>query len=362
MPAIGPFGYTRLGPELSEFFVAGGSLSTFAMPAVNNAAAVRFKAVDTRDVLAVYINYSAITAAGTVEVRIELIDTATGKPNGTLYDANAIVTITPVSGWNTCTFATPPSTGLVAGNEYAVVILNTGAGTTMTLRAHIAQASAAQIPSILLTANDASTRSNFAETSNSVPVCALQLTGPVEEDWGMIGAPIATTFDVYGTRAFGVKFTVPSGLSVKVVAIAAINYTVTGSPGDIRCQIFDSGGTLVTGATCTILKTSITGTGKRLVFRIPETTLAAGTYSILIDQTNHSTTISNRFLFYSFAFRSSNLVPSNLIFRTTLDITAGPPPTFTDDAASMAGLEILVNDLVGSGGGGSVALPVVRTV
>lgn len=360
MSAIGPFGHSRLGPESDKFYLVVNSAGTNPMTLLDAGWAARFMAMDSRDIASVCLNFSAITSPGQVEVRIETVSSS--KPSGTLYDANATVTITPSVGWNVCTFATLPTTGLTPGTEYCIVAITTTAGTTMTMRSHVAQAVSAQTPCVALTTTGASMRSNFAESSSSVPVCTIVYEDGVEEDWGFCSAPVGTTNDVYSTRAFGGLLTVPTGVTLKVVGVAPIIYTFSGTPDNLRCRIYDSGFNLVTSATCTVNKSSIANTNRRLVLRFPEISLTAGTYTIVLDQVNHSTTSANRYIFYSITPRSAALVPSGMTLRTTLNIDGGPPPTWVDDTASLPGIELVLNNIISAGGGGSsVRNPGIKT-
>lgn len=102
--------------------MAASGVVSYAMPTLNNGFSGRFMAYDTRDIKSVYVNFSSVSAPGTVELRIETIDNTTGKPSGTLYDANATKSFTPAAGWNTVTFDTLPTTGLVGTYNFEIEV------------------------------------------------------------------------------------------------------------------------------------------------------------------------------------------------------------------------------------------------
>ena len=135
------------------------AISNYAMAALNAGFCARFPALNTKDIKSIRLYWGTVTAAGVVEARIETIDTATGKPTGSLYDAAATKSFTPTAGAQTVTFDTLPTTGLTEGTYYALVLLTTTGGTAMTLRSHV------QIGGngpAMLKADDGTTRTNFA--------------------------------------------------------------------------------------------------------------------------------------------------------------------------------------------------------
>lgn len=343
---------SRLGADEILWGNQGVGVSTYAMAAINTGWCARFTAPDTRDIWSVWINWSAVTAAGTVQVRVETIDTTTGKPTGTLYDANASVNITPAVGWQQATFASHPTTGLTAGNEYAVVMLTTVAGTTHTLRSHLATSVAAIGPTVVLTAANGTTRSNFAEVASSSPICTLGFSDGADEFAGMSPYPTSSTFGVYGTRAFSMKFVLNSSLKVHGYILS---YMVpSGTPSNLRYRIFDSGNAVVTGSTVTVQQKSLTAASGRRRSMLPAPiTLAAGTYRLVVDQTDHTTTSGNAYGLYYASARIAGMVPSGLIRSDTTNVDAGPI-VWTDTATDQPLMALLVDDTVAPAGGGGL--------
>lgn len=329
---------------------AGETLNT-----VNNAVSFRFEAPDTRDVKGVYVNFSTATTPGTVQVRIET--DASGKPSGTLYDANAVLNITPVVGWQLCQFATLPTTGLVAGNLYHIVLITTVAGTGVSLRRSYVP-NGGGYPVNALDAVDGSTRTNLVENSSTVPVCTVVFEDNVEETVGFTPFATSSNFTVYGVRAAGLKVTVPTGITLSVVGITLEGALRNGTPDDLRVRVYTSAGSLVSGTTVVIPKNALlSASGKRILFRFPAAVnLATGTYRVLFDQVGNTSTSGNNWQLYSAVYRTSGLAPAYLATTTTTDITAGSP-TFTDTATDipLIGLQLSDVAVTGGGGGGSYA-------
>jgi hypothetical protein len=349
MAAIGKLGRSVLGP-FQDILALNTGVSTFAMAGLNSGYAARFMARDTRDVYTVYCNFSAVTAAGVISVRIETIDAATGKPSGTLYDANAVKALTPVAGYNTVTFTTPPSTGLVAGTEYAIVLITTTGGTTMTLRSHVASASVMSLPSAVLTSSDAG--ATWAETANArASGFSLGFSDSVEENPWFFGLS-GTAIQVYGTRAAGFRLELDG--SVSLAGIVVVLPSTTGSPSNLRCKILDSGGSAVTNTTVVADKDSLSALSsvRSVLLLFPSTvTLAAGTYSVIIDQTDHTTTSSNRYNIQVMTFRAAALVPSGFYLRGTTNVDAGTISWDLDDATSEIGVMLMAHNIPAASGG-----------
>lgn len=334
--------------------VALSGVTTSSMTALNTGWCARFIARDSRDIATVYVNWSAVTAAGVVELRIETIDATTGKPTGTLYDANATKAQAPVAGWQAFTFAALPTTGLTAGTEYGIVMLTTTAGTTHTLRSHITGTSPSQTyPSILLTAADGTTRTNFAEVATSAPCCTVVFEDGAEEPLEFIQWATSTTYNIFGTNASGSKIIVPANTTWNVRGIRAV-LTKNGTPaGDLRVRIFNSSDAAVSGATCTVDKDSLS-TGLASVrytvfpFAAP-VALTAGTYRAVFDSAS-SANSSNCWRQFAPIGRSSAVVDSGHIMTSTADVTAVPPITWTDTATEEPTISLLLDTVSASGG------------
>ena len=147
--------------------------STYAMAAANTGYCGRFKAAGTRDIKSVWVNWQTITAAGTITLTVEGIDLTTGDPDGSVNDAAATVTAAPTAGWQNFAFASTPTTGLTDGTDYGVVLITATLGTAHTLNAHVNLSHVTSLPTTAATAADGTTRSNFAEVANCIPVMYL---------------------------------------------------------------------------------------------------------------------------------------------------------------------------------------------
>jgi hypothetical protein len=351
MGALGKFGRLVLGTSYKDRAIAINGLTTYAMASQNVGWCGRFLATDTRDVKTIYLNWSTVTAAGTVTVTVETIDATTGKPTGTLYDANATITTAPSAGVQALTFATPPTTGLTAGSLYAVVIITATAGTAHTLRSHGTNITG--IPYLVMTAADGTTRSNFAAVAGSSPYMSLVFEDDVEEALGCAGNTVS--FQIYGTRACGAKIVLAA--SLKVAGIECPYGERIGSPGDLRCRIFDSSDNLVTGASATIDKDYITASGQGLefIFNAP-VTLASGTYRVIFDQTDHGTSASNRYALYSTQYRVAALNPSSFTFTGTTNVDGSPISWGSDDATILPGIYLMVDDIPAPAAGGGLLI------
>lgn len=350
------FNNSQIGLPLIIFkTIANGGSSTFAMAAVNSCFAVRFRARTTKDIKTVRVKWGTVTAGGIVEVRIETIEATTnpGKPTGTLYDANATVQFNPPSttGFQAATFATLPTTGLVVGTEYAVVLLTTTLGTTHTLWAYFADTVGSVYPSIVLTAADGSisgspaSRAGMAEVGNSVGCISIVYEDDTEED---------LLVNPWGTNSFGTNniFSTTTA-SAKMVTSGTLKLdgvwgqmTKTGTPaGDLIAKVYESDGTtLVANTTVTIDKDSLGVIGnRRVIFPFDSfIQLSAGTYYITFSSPS-SANSSNCYTLRSATFHSAAGVAAHRLS------TSGAG----DSTTEMASAGFLINDVVAGGGGGS---------
>jgi hypothetical protein len=349
MPIPGRFQRAIFGQdEIIRSLAAAGSATGFAMGPLNSGACFRFTAPDTRDIASVWINWSVITAPGTLDLRIETIDATTGKPTGSLYDANAVVTgFTPAAGWQQITFGTLPTTGLVAGNEYGVVLLTTVAGTTHSLRASI---TVGAYPTILLTAADGTTRSNFAEVVSGCPICIMVFEDFSEESMAMSPYATIANNNIFGNNATSLKIVVPTGTKILAAGIEIGCLTRIGTPaGDLRARIFDSNDVLVTGSMFIADKDSLTGVNTRRcrLHFAAVVQLVAGTYRIVVDS-SASANSSNCWRINSGVARVASNVPSGFNESTTADLTA-TPIVWTDTPTNLPSLALILDNLTGGG-------------
>ncbi|MBI5235574.1 MAG: hypothetical protein HY886_04925 [Deltaproteobacteria bacterium] len=329
--------------------------TTYAMAALNTGWCARFKANDTLDVKSVKLRWSSVSAAGTVQLRIETIDATTGKPSGTLYDANAVISFTPVAGVQTYTFATLPTTGLTIGNEYAIVLLTTVAGTTQTLQSSATGTNYASLPVILLTAANGTTRTNFAEVTDTIPIAGIVWEDNSENPSGL--CPFHTQNDtaIYTTNAGAVKMVLPA--QVKIAGVFAWQRKSGTPAGDLRVRVFDSSNNVVANTTVTVDKDSLLTqftSSRRVQFLFPAVvTLAAGTYRIVWDSAS-SANSSNCWTIRTATFFSSAGVPSASRLSTCPDVGT---PVWTDSTTDMAAGGFLLDDIVAGTGGGMLVHP-----
>jgi hypothetical protein len=277
-----------------------------------------------------------------VQFRIETVDATTGKPTGTLYDANAVINVTPALGIQTYTFATLPTTGLIVGNEYAVVALTTVAGTTQTIRSSVTNTGYSKYPTIVLTAADGTTRTNFAEVGGSVP--CLSLVNESNIDQAGQFAPFSTTVS---NAFFGANTWASSLITISnPIKVASIRFqqSKAGTPaGDIRIRILDRSNNLIPNSTLTIDKDSLltasTSRGHEKMFPTI-ISLPAGTYRVVFDSAT-SVDSSNCFNLSSGTFLNANAVSSGHRLSTSTDGGVTWTDSTTDQAAVWLGLDDL---------------------
>lgn len=353
------FNNSQIGlPEAQFKIIGNGGALLFAMAAANSCFAVRFRARTTKDIKTVRVKWDTVTAGGIVEVRIETIEATTNpaKPTGTLYDANATAQFNPPSttGFQAATFGTLPTTGLVVGTEYAVVLLTTTLGTTHNLIAHFSDNHDSVYPSIVLTATDGSisgspaSRANMAEVTYSIGCISIVYEDNTEED---------LMVNPWGTNAFGTNniFSTTTA-SAKMVTSGTLKMdgvwgqmNKAGTPADnLTAKVYESDGTtLVANTTVTLDKDSLGSIGNRRVifpFNSP-IQFSAGTYYITFSSPS-SANSSNCYTLRSATFHSAAGVAAHRLS------TSGAG----DSTTEMASAGFLINDVVAGGSGGAGAL------
>lgn len=334
--------------------VAAGNVVTFTMTATNNAWCGRFMADSAKDIKSVLVSFSAISSPGTITCRIETVDTTSGKPTGSLYDANATKQFTPTTGTNTITFDSLPTTGLTAGTEYAIVLIKDNAATTCTLRARV---NGTSLPSAVLTATDGSTRSNFAEVSGSCAICCVIDEDDAYRAYGFCPAPTNNSFLIHGSDRVA-AFKVVTTVELSLKAITGVSSSIlsrVGTPaGDLRCRILNTSNSVVSSMTWTVDKDSLTNANLR-GFYLPTNglvSLPAGTYRIAFDSAS-SANSSNCFgIRYAELFHSS-FHPNNWCFSESTD--ASTSFTWTDTATRTCTFGFAVDDVVAAAGGSAHA-------
>ncbi len=321
--------------------VVGNAVTTQTMTSTNNAWAARILATDTRDIKSVGLNFSAVSSPGTATVRIETIDATSGKPSGSLYDANATKTFTPAAGWNLITFDSIPTTGLAAGTQYAVVLLKADAATTCTLNSHCNGNTDGNWPISRLTATDGSTRSNFAETTNVTPVCYFVLDDDTLSSLGCVPTVSSGVFVLSSAnRCVAQKIVLPRSIVIRGVRFHDnAGVTRTGTPTvDLRMRILTSANAAVSGTTVTIDKDTLTNiNGRGLYIPLPPTTLSAGTYRVAFDSAGDG---SNNFGVSYITLPDGALQSSSFCYSESTDM--GTTFTWTDTTTRMLpfGLEL----------------------
>lgn len=347
-----------IGIPVPALSLSGGTApATFAMATINRCVSLRFMAMDSRDIASVWINWSAVSSPGTVELRIETNDATTLKATGTLYDASATKVFTPTAGWQLVTFASLPTAGLTPGTLYHVVLITTGTGTTQTLSTSMnigtAIAPYNAFPLGAYTASDGSTRSNLTEISTSVlPIASFVMEDAAEELFGFCPFTVKTTFGIYGTRALAAKITLLAPMKVAGIMSGNIQIATAASvTDDFIVDIRDATtGAVISGTSVQISKKGWpTDFANRSITALfpASVTLPAGAYRVCVRNANTGTGSGAAFSFFSVGARSSVIVPQSNIASTTTDITAGTP-TWTDTATDVATIGLLGSDLVAS--------------
>lgn len=363
MAVPGPLYGSRIGGPFVMTQVQVNGNASFAMGPLNSGWCARFTARSTKDVKGVKVRWATVTSAGQYSVRIETITATTGKPSGTLYDANAEITgQVPVDSTVVAsTFASLPTTGLTAGTEYGVVLLTTTGGTTHTLRSHaVTNAIISLYPTIVLTAADGTTRTNFAEVASSVPIVSIVLEDDTEEILGLANfggtanGPMIT--DGSGLRGAALKFT--TGSTVEVVGYEFMLGQVGTPPSgsNVRCRLFDSSDNTVSNSTVTLDYDSlITGAGNKMVLAplASALTLAAGTYRLVLDEpAGASTSTSNCWRSVANTTMTGSIAYPTALAHSTCPNLGAAPIVWTDTASATPIMGLLLNDVPSAGGGG----------
>ncbi len=286
--AWGAFEGAQLGTSYHN--LSTSSPITSDLKADHAGVAFRFTAKSTDDVKSVALRFGTVTAVTGVTVEIWTIDTATGKPSS-IYDAKATATATPTANaTNVFSYAAdPPTTGLVVGDEYAIVIINhtTGGATACILQSHVtpyAGALIGSLPVTVLSTTDAG--SAWTEVASTLPVCSVVFEGDAVHNVGFCPVYTITANKVYDTHYAGGKFVLDTTVSA-IGIYAAVGKTGTPT-ANLTMRLYKDNNTVVTGAVREVnlhsLETQIT-TGIRVIRVLfpAAVSLTAGTYRISID-------------------------------------------------------------------------------
>lgn len=349
------------GPKTGQVgSVINSSITTNVMTAANNAWAYRFVADDARDIKKVHVRFTSITSPGTMTARVETIDGTSGKPTGTLYDANATISFTPTTGWNDLEFASIPTTGLTVGTPYAIVLIKNDSGTTCTLTSSVIATEGAY-PHCVLTAADGSTRSAFAEVANTVGICYVTLEDDeVDALSACVSGDAAASTAVYGADiVVGLKVVIPVDVVVRAVQFNTnLGLLRIGTPGgDLRMRILDASNASQVAVTVD-KELLLAVSGRGLCIPTPLTSLPAGTYRVVFDSAS-SANSSN-----CFQPRYATLPNGNLqspAFCYTESTNASTSFTWTDTPTRQLGFGLLLDSLTG-GGGSNVVDPLSGSI
>lgn len=334
--------YGPMIPEISNHNGNGGP-NAVSIRTLDAGVCVRFTATKARAITAARVRWFG-AGGGTITMRIETIDATTGKPTGTLYDANAVLTgISPSSGSSgqLHTFASAPTTLLTPGVEYGVVFICTAAGTQDLGYGPWLLTSSNTLPNCILTTTTAATRSSFAEIGNSTPLIVFTLDDGSEESFEGFPWTTPTSFACYGTRAAGVKFTIPAGMSMSFSGIRNAA-SRTGTPaGDLRLRILDAANTVV--ASVTSDKDSLTNLSTRSglsLFVNGPITLRSGTYRLVIDSASSVDASNCWSLLGVTVLGSGSQLPAGFVGTTTTDGTS-----WTDSTTVLYGIALMLADI-----------------
>lgn len=337
--------------------VVSAGPNTIGIPALNNSACFRFTATQTLPIVAVRVRWPNVTTPGAVTLRIETIDVTTGKPSGTLWDANAQLTgIVPATGVTGIlyTFAAAPTTPLVIGTEYAVFFITTTAGTTMNLGSGSPNNDLTPFyPYNCLSAADGTTRTNLTEIVRAPPMVAFTLSDASINAMGCYTFTNLASINVFGNRAAGIQIAVPSGAVLSVIGIRGLHARVGVPAGDVRVRVLDSSNNLVAGATTVIDKDSMTGSSNRrwmALFAAP-VSIPAGTYRI-VEDSGASVDAANCWTVAQAQHMVTALRATDYVSISTLDLTA-TPIVWTENTLAVSAFQLILNGLSGAGGGGS---------
>jgi len=348
MSIVGNLGDTPFGYNNLAYSVAGGNASNYAMSALNAGWAFRHVAKDTRDIYGIKVWWGGVSTPGTVQFTVEPV--SAGVASGTPYDANATLSFTPTTGLQTLTFASHPTTGLVAGNLYDFILLTTVAGTTQTLVGSVA---AANYPAEFMTCTNGTTRSNFTRVSAYTPIATIIYSDGSEEP-GVL-CPYYTNgtgmLTIYGNRATGVKLVLNGSVELRGAWVASLG--ITGTPtANLNFQVWSASGTSL--ASVSIPASQIWAGPFKALFAAP-VTLTAGTYYCLFDQ-GSSGTSGNYYSVGSAKPLDTTVLPTGFLVGTSTSITSTPPTFASANETPIMGL--LLNDIPAPSGG-SGYIPIV---
>lgn len=354
MPTTGAIFGSRFGGDRRGAYIANnnGVVSYTAIGTTLDAGvAFRFTALSTKDVKSVRIYWVNAATPKAVLLTVETIGTATGKPTGTLYDANASFSIaTPTVGVQTYTFATPPTTGLTVGVEYAIVLANTGGAGSQSIGLYINETGYGQAPTAVMSGTNITTRSNLTVISNGTPPCSIIWDDDTEDAVGFMPFYSYTTNAVYGARGVGMLFTTPIAFNVAGFYMEGVN--IVGTPaGALRFRLFDASNNTISGTTVSVNPAS--ASSRAFVVQLPAViSLPAGTYRLVVDSAD--STITNGWSIRSIKFMHANAVPNNFRLTSCLDIGA---PSWTPSTTDNMVAGLLLDDIPTAAGGGLLTHP-----
>lgn len=305
MPLPNLYG-TTLGLDRAD---SSNGATQFNLANSGTAIAGRFQAFTPSVPSSIWLNWGTVTApvANTFEVRIENVDVS-GRPNGSLYTANATKTFTPAPNtWQNIIFDSSPSAYTV-GSYYGLVVRNNNGGTTTAQnRGSSAGAynfSAFTTPLVGVT--------GWTELANSVFVAYTQNADNSVERYGF--CPFPGTGGVsrlyFGNIAVGIKFTVPNTQLWRVDGYRFTN-VVAGTPAsDIRYGIYQDGTSLlpIASSVYVLPKAYLNTTLRNSYLTFPSPVfVSGGTYRLLMSNDTGGGTAANSFGLYCLGVNDSGV-------------------------------------------------------
>jgi hypothetical protein len=290
-----------IGNEPFQLASHFGNPTSVDLKAADAGICFRFMARSTKDIKGVRLSWGTVTSGHDVTLTVEGVD-ANGKPDGTPYDVQASLTFTPSSGSvQLHQFAVTPIAGLVVGTMYAITLVRDGnTATAEPLYGYWTGGTSSVYPTCCLTSATGSTRSSFAEVSNSVPAISLLMDDDTEEcqQFAPLGGTAITTYKIYGAVYGALRFTTLNTYSIVGIRAAIMATGAVASMGDLIVEIRDLSGNVISGTSVTLPKGSMVGMGTSgghsLFAQFTSTVnLPAGTYQVWLRQSGDAGDTSN---------------------------------------------------------------------
>ena len=359
---------TLIGHTRTLLSFPSSATVTLPMAAAGAIMCHKFTAKSTNDIKGVVLLITSSTTPGSLRISIEAIDPATGQPPTTFtpYDANASMLLTTSSsfcgtvgqdltvGTKTYTFASLPTTGLIVGSEYAIVVESISVSTLITFANTLSLQNALNmIPAASFTG----TRASYAITAGpgtfSIPID--------ESDTWLIkqSFPFKTTFNnntIYGNYLIAATFTLEAGVMASGVVINLFRNGTPTSP--LRMRLVNSSNTVLYDTTIGVTSYSLAllaSSSRALYIHFPNTiSMPSGTYRVVFSSAGEPASTN------ALSFRSAipidvtRCVNTSMPMISTATTTADALPlwsSWTDPQTDCAFLWLEVDSFIASGGG-----------